>query len=157
MVKERSIAPANIILWGYSIGASASVELAAKTSDVAGLVLLSPPVSFLRTLCWCKSCRKRTCCHNPKPCPCDNFTSIRKVQLYLITDLMKRLAKRRFCYDTTWMSSRSVSSPSPCLAKLSGREQKLHLYTTDAFELSDNGLRKVKGQKGIADWLKLFF
>uniref|UniRef100_F1KQJ3 Abhydrolase domain-containing protein n=1 Tax=Ascaris suum TaxID=6253 RepID=F1KQJ3_ASCSU len=79
LVRERSIAPPDIILWGYSIGASASVELAAKTNDVAGLVLLSPPVSFLRTLCWCKSCRKTTCCRSSSPCPCDRFASIRKM------------------------------------------------------------------------------
>uniref|UniRef100_A0A915A670 Serine aminopeptidase S33 domain-containing protein n=2 Tax=Parascaris univalens TaxID=6257 RepID=A0A915A670_PARUN len=79
LVRERSILPPDIILWGYSIGASASVELAAKTNDVAGLVLLSPPVSFLRTLCWCKSCRKTTCCRSSSPCPCDRFASIRKV------------------------------------------------------------------------------
>lgn len=80
LLKDLRIPEANIILWGYSIGTVASVELALRASQVAGLILYAPLTSILRTLCWRRCCwrhiRTKRC-----DCCCDKFSIVKKVYM----------------------------------------------------------------------------
>ncbi|KAK0414702.1 hypothetical protein QR680_011575 [Steinernema hermaphroditum] len=78
---DRKIPIANIILYGYSIGTAAMIELSLKYPQIAGLVLLASPASIIRALGWNRGCCCiRNLCQNPDDCYCDRFKSIRKIE-----------------------------------------------------------------------------
>ncbi|KAI6238066.1 Hydrolase-4 domain-containing protein [Aphelenchoides fujianensis] len=65
----RKVPEESIVLWGSSIGTAATVHLAVRQADVAGVMLFAPPASIVRALCWkrfCFCCRKRQPCQSPE-------------------------------------------------------------------------------------------
>ncbi|VBB29302.1 unnamed protein product [Acanthocheilonema viteae] len=80
LLEDLSIPEANIILWGYSIGTVASIELAKQASKLAGLILLAPVASIIRTICWRKCCWDRSeQCGRLADCCSDRFNSVKKI------------------------------------------------------------------------------
>ncbi|VDN01452.1 unnamed protein product, partial [Thelazia callipaeda] len=80
LLEDLCIPEANIILWGYSIGTVASVELALQANKLAGLILLAPIASILRTLCWRKCCWDRSeQCGRLTNCFSDRFDIVKKI------------------------------------------------------------------------------
>ncbi|EFO22369.2 hypothetical protein LOAG_06113 [Loa loa] len=77
LLEDLCIPETNIILWGYSIGTVASIELAKQASKLAGLILLAPVASIIRTICWGKCCWDRSeQCGRLADCCCDRFNSV---------------------------------------------------------------------------------
>ncbi|KAM3728668.1 Alpha/beta hydrolase domain-containing protein [Dirofilaria immitis] len=80
LLEDLCIPEANIILWGYSIGTVASIELAKQANKLAGLILLAPVASIIRTLCWGKCCWDRSeQCGRLADCCNDRFNSVKKI------------------------------------------------------------------------------
>ncbi|VDN95283.1 unnamed protein product [Brugia pahangi] len=80
LLEDLSIPEANIILWGYSIGTVASIELAKQANKLAGLILLAPIASIIRTICWGKCCwRRNKQCDHLANCCGDRFNSFKKI------------------------------------------------------------------------------
>ncbi|KAI6238027.1 Hydrolase-4 domain-containing protein [Aphelenchoides fujianensis] len=79
----RKVPEESIVLWGSSIGTAATVHLAVRQADVAGVMLFAPPASIVRALCWkrfCFCCRKRQPCQSPEwRCRMDKFCTIQKI------------------------------------------------------------------------------
>lgn len=69
----RRLAPNSIVLFGRSIGSGPTVELAAQTPGLAGVLLESGLESICRTQGALLCCCAHTCC-----C-CDNFVNTRKL------------------------------------------------------------------------------
>ncbi|VDO23300.1 unnamed protein product [Brugia timori] len=80
LLEDLSIPETNIILWGYSIGTVASIELAKQANKLAGLILLAPIASIIRTVCWGKCCwRRNKQCDHLANCCGDRFNSVKKI------------------------------------------------------------------------------
>ncbi|CAD5225091.1 unnamed protein product [Bursaphelenchus okinawaensis] len=82
IIKEEKVPEENIILWGTSIGTAVTINQAQKLSNIAGVMLFSPPTSMIRTLYWKRCC----CCQTNQPCKSpdwrcriDKFDSLGKV------------------------------------------------------------------------------
>ncbi|TKR78361.1 hypothetical protein L596_019173 [Steinernema carpocapsae] len=82
LIQKKKVPMENIILFGYSIGTAAMIDLAVKFPEVGGVILLASPTSIVRTLYWNRACccRRKNPCENPKDCCCDRFRSIRKIE-----------------------------------------------------------------------------